>query len=179
MKKYSILLCLLAVLGLSCSKDKKDENNYFFRFTLDGVQKEYNVDAFATLNIDGSSEVLILSAAEKSGNDSPIMGFTISNHPTSNPIVSRVYDDKWDEFQTEGGYSPNGVILYQAGATLRGVSESVNIPITNHLRFEIKAISGGTMTGTFSGDFYKDAEPDEEKKVITGGEFFVPLIKNP
>ena len=180
MKKSTILVCLLAILFFSCKKDKEG-NSYYLTVSIDGVKKEFNSNAFAGLITVPDGQGFALGGFENEDNaTSPSFAFEISNHPSGKPITKGVYLDSSTDFEMLSSYMINeNLPLYEAGATLYQESIRDNKPIANHLRVEITAIGNGSVRGTISGDYHLDANPAGAKKVITNGEFYLPLITTP
>ncbi len=174
MKKTYLLCLALLPLLFSCKKDKDDSNSYHVSFKLDGQAKSYT--AFTAGTVTKSDEETSVAIAGTSSATNGEDHFAIALFTQEDPKAT-TYTDNVDNYMLAGLFSPSASIEYQAGTILNTEAGSSDIIIKNHFKVTITSIDDKSIRGTFSGDFYLDGDPSKEKKTITDGSFYVPVVK--
>lgn len=178
MRKLPILFFLLITACLSCSKEDPNAD-YHLTCTIDGVNKKFNISAMAFQSTVTGYQGIALGGAETSSSTSATFGFEIANYPSDKPIIAGTYTDGQTDFEILSTYLTEANESFEAGTTLYQDAISSGATITNHLKVAITSIGNGSIKGTFSGDFYLEAESNGAKKVITNGDFYLPLTTTP
>ncbi len=178
MKKLSALFLLLVTVCLSCSKDDPAAD-YHLTCTIDGVARKFNVSALAFQSTVTGYQGIALGGAETSSSTSATFGFEISNQLNNNPVIAGTYVDAGPDFEVLATYLTEKEESFEAGFTLYHNSVTNGPAINNHLNVVITSIGNGSIRGTFSGDFHFEADPSAAKKVITNGDFYLPLTTTP
>lgn len=178
MKKLSALFLLLVTVCLSCSKDDPAAD-YHLTCTIDGVVRKFNVSALAFQSTVTGYQGIALGGAETASSTSATFGFEISNQLNNNPVIAGTYVDAGPDFEVLATYLTEKEESFEAGFTLYHNSVTNGPAINNHLNVVITSIGNGSIRGTFSGDFHFEADPSAPKKVITNGDFYLPLTTTP
>lgn len=166
-------LCL--ALGLLLSACKKDSANYYLRCHIDGVARTFNVACFAATDVDPGSgaRVLLTTGFATSDTEKDWIGFWIDNSGSLNDIVAGTYTGTGTDFTLLGTHTDANGHDFEAGTSAEENAVNYSTPIANHFTVTIQSIDDKTIKGTFSGDFYRDADPREAKKSVTNGEFYL------
>lgn len=178
MRKLSALFLLLITISLSCKKENSD-SGYHITFTLDGVNKKFNTFTLAYQSTIPGYQGIMVGGAENSTATSATFGFEISNQLNDDPVIAGTYTDAGTDFEILASYLTEKEESFEAGTTLYNNSVANGPAINNHLNVVITSIGNGSIRGTFSGDFHFEADPDAAKKVITNGDFYLPLKSTP
>ncbi|HEX2846337.1 MAG TPA: hypothetical protein VHN59_07295 [Chitinophagaceae bacterium] len=179
MRKLSALLLLVVTVSLSCKKGNSDPN-YHLTFTIDGVNKKFNIYAMGFQSTLDGYHGVALGGAESTVANSATFGLEISNlFNNNNPVVAGTYNDDGTDFEVLASYQTEAEESFEAGTTLYQETVRTGTAINNHLKVVITSIGNGSIKGTFSGDFHLEADPAAAKKVITNGEFYLPLTSTP
>lgn len=167
----NLLIATLLVLSFSCKKNKDD---YYISCTIDGVSRTFNVFPTAHRETDNGFVGISVGGAAGASEDADSWGFWIDNTPTGGEIVARNYSDTDANFDLLSTYSRNGALIdYEAGTEVVDYANTLSVPIANHFSVTITAIDGNSITGTFSGDFFKEGDPEGEIVQIRNGSFHV------
>lgn len=170
MKKLLLFSVVLSLVITSCKKDKGNDD-YYFRFTVDGTAKAYS--GFIAAHLDSSAgyvELTLLGANSQTSFDDN-MGIYINDFPAQKEIKPGVYPDNSSDFTVLTTYT-NSNVDYEAGQSVAEEGVLWNVPITNHFKVTITTLSKESVSGTFSGDYYEDGDVRTGTKlVITNGAF--------
>jgi hypothetical protein len=171
MKKFSIFPALLLLLLVSCKKDGQDDN-YYVRFSADGISKNYTGYVFAHEEIISGYTTLAVNGATTPTSFDDYMGFYIDNFPTAAPFTPGIYLDNSPDYSLLSTYEVNG-ISYESGETVAEEAITNGVTLTNHFRLNITERTATTIRGTFSGDYYVEANVQSGNKItVTNGEFY-------
>ncbi len=168
MKKI-LYLPLILLCFISCSKNS--DNEYYVSFSANGVNKKYTGHTFFHIEVSGTDKELQMVGATSAMSFDDYLGIYINNYPGSGNITTGEYTDLSTSFTVLATYE-NGGVAYEAGETLAQDAASAGVTI-NHFKVNITQINDETIRGTFSGDFYDEADVTKSKVTITNGEFFV------
>ncbi|MBS1663849.1 MAG: hypothetical protein JST68_22580 [Bacteroidetes bacterium] len=191
MQKFCVLL--LTLFLFSCSKNTSTEtgtgnnnnnnnggnNNggtttgYYIKFSMDGATKTFKTNAMAivTTNSGATNLAMVANAATTSLEG---INITIGGSTSGNAIVPGTYsEDGSPNFLVAGVYNPGSTsIIYSAG---------LHASTGNPLKIVISDISTSTVKGTFGGDFWYSQvgslPTSSDKKVLSNGEFYLPVSK--
>lgn len=175
MRKTLILSLTLAAFLLSC---KKDNSSYYIRCTIDGTARTFNVNTFARKETDPASQntVIGMGGFATSDYEGEWFGFMIDNIPSGDPIIAGSYDHTSADFDMLATFSSEATGMeYMSGSSVDEDAIAYAVTINNHFRMTIESIDGSTIKGTFSGDYYDQGDPRENKKSVTNGEFYLKL----
>jgi hypothetical protein len=76
-----------------------------------------------------------------------------------------------------GIYNPSVSQSFVGGSQSTGYASNIGVTGVNHLKLVITSLDSTAVKGTFSWDFYYNADLSAAKKSITNGDFFVPWKK--
>ena len=172
MKKLCFLLLVPVILFLSCNKGNDD--NFYFRFKVDGTEKNYTNYIVAHMeDLGGGDFELTILGAPNSNSFDDYLGFYINNSPGGGAITTGQYNDNSTTRVVLSTYG-KGNIGYEAGTTMYDEGIANNVTIANHFTVNITELNtSGNARGTFSGDYYPDGDIHGSKISITNGEFHV------
>lgn len=168
MKKLLPLISFLAIAALSCKKSGSS-GSYYIKATVNGIPKTFSTLAKASKQDTlGATVFYILGATNPSDTES--VDLEISNSPSGKPIVAGAYSQlDYTDFAVFGAHAFKTTI-FGAGY--------VSHP-ANPFRITISSITGNTVSGTFSGDFYDLStgliQSNTPFETFTNGEFRVQL----
>jgi hypothetical protein len=170
--KTICLSLLIALTFFSCKKDNTD-TTYGIKCNINGVPKTFNIQMRAQRELDNGYKSVSFIGLNNSSSEEYLGGMVL-NIPSQKEITAGTYTDASSEFEVLFTYSlsysgPD----YEAGSSLYEYAQYRGVTVSNPLKLTITSISNDVIKGTFSGDFYIDANPDNEKKSITNGEFAV------
>ena len=181
-----LMLTLLILLVSSCKKEKEDPLKnvstpvYSIKFKVDGLQKEYKIDANCLFNIFVARDnkyVTTISSSEKPNSQTRNTIALILTH--SQAISSTKTFVNYGPTQNTPGleeslwlayYDENEVFYCSLGdifTKLYGISSDGFLQFTE--------VADKYVKGTFKGTFYNDDHTKYKK--ITNGEFFVQAIR--
>ena len=173
MKKLTIFFILAIALFISCQKNKPNDDNYYLKFKIDGVDKNYS--GYAVFNRDtiaGYITLTIIGANSATSYDD-YMGIYLDNSPAGGTIGTGQYDDVSSTYTLLTTHAKNGVD-FEAGQSVAEDAAFYNVSLANHFKVNISSMDGQTARGTFGGDYYADGDVQAGTKLsITNGEFFV------
>lgn len=178
MRKLTFICLLVTVIFTSCHKDtNKKQESYYFNFKADGVSKSFSASIIAhTDTVSGYVTLVILGANAPYNmytSDSYLI-FYIDNFPSHDNLGPGVYEDKSTSYNVSTTYQANN-IQYEAGQGVYLDALNKNIPIT-HFKATITSFTKTGVQGTFSGDYYVNADTKNGAKVsITDGDFYVEM----
>jgi hypothetical protein len=171
MKKIFLIPAFFLLLLISCKKDGQDQN-YYVRFSADGVSKSFTGYVFAHEEVISGYTTLAVNGATSPTSFDDYMGFYIDNFPTAAAILPGIYLDNSPDYTLLSTYNING-LEYEAGETVAENAINDGITIANHFTVNITEKTSTTIRGTFSGDFYFEADVQNGDKItITNGEFY-------
>ncbi|ULQ57007.1 hypothetical protein KJS94_02200 [Flavihumibacter rivuli] len=176
----NIFICSLLALFLfsSCSKDN-DEPSYFLTCKIDGVEKSFNVGAYASYVKVENIELWGMGGFENRNDDSPTMGLYLSNQPSEKPLGSTgTFNSTNTDWEVLSTYMAKEMTEeYSAGSSVNADAEFYGVTIQDPLVLTITSNDGKTLEGTFSGDHYLDSDPKATRRKITEGKFRLKIIK--
>lgn len=167
----------LAALGLfiSCKKDKNDDpGSYHISCKVDGAAKTFNSTALA---VRGTADAkgLAINGTSAMTETADAFAFVVSDIETE--VGTGTYTHDGTGYMLLGGYHDGPLNTdYDAGTELSAEAAANDKTITNHFKVVITSIDNKTVKGTFSGDFYADGNLDGDKKTLTEGSFYLPII---
>lgn len=171
MKTLSVIAALFFLLFISCKKDGGGDN-YYVKFTVDGVNKSYTGYVFAHEDNTSGYSVFTVNGASSGTSFNDYLGIYIDNFPTGASISAGVYLDNSPDYSVLTTYAFNGG-EYESGETVAEEAIANSVTITNHFKVTITERSGNTVRGTFSGDYYEGGDVENGDKItITNGEFY-------
>lgn len=178
MNRFLFLPVLFSIMFFSCSKSSDSSNpQYYFNATVNGQKVAFNTNAFAQWEINGDFAALMAGGYENNSQDSRTAGFVIINLPSKKQITAGAYNDSGDEFEVIGSYNiPAQEKDYQSGTTLSAEAERMGMNLPNKFELIITSVSDNIIQGSFSGDFYLEADPMAEKVTITNGSFRLKVL---
>lgn len=169
MKKLSIILLAFACTFISC---KKSNDSYYFRCSIDGTARTFNVGTYAHKEVYGGQYAYQTGGFATSSTSGDWIGIYIDNTPSSDEITTGIYEDSSPDFTVLGTFTDGAAVIdYDAGTSMYEHAITYGHTITNHFKVTIQSIDGTSIKGTFSGDFYPEGNLDGTKKSITNGEF--------
>jgi hypothetical protein len=178
MRKLPALFLLALVTLVSCQKEtsgRPTSDDFYVSFFANGVKKTYTTFAAAHRDSENGHATLKIVGNSSLTTFTDVMGFYIGNYQGSADIAAGEYEDISPNFLLLSTYE-NGGKTYEAGETLALEAISSGATIANHLKLKITSINNETARGTFSGDYYTDADAKNGTKLsITGGEFYVKI----
>jgi hypothetical protein len=168
--KTICLSLLIALTFFSCKKDST-ETTYGIKCNINGVPKTFNIMMNAHREEDNGYKSVSIGGMNNGSSEEYITGIII-NMPSQKAIDAGTYTDASKEYELLFTYSlgfsgPD----YEAGRTLYEEAQYRGVTISNPLKVTITSLTNEVVKGTFSGDFYFEADPGAEKKSITNGEF--------
>jgi hypothetical protein len=160
----------IALTFFSCKKDNT-EITYGIKCNINGVPKTFNILSNAHREEDNGYKSVSILGMNNGSTEEYFTGIII-NMPSQKAIEAGSYLDASHDFELLFTYalSYSGP-EYEAGRTLYDEAQYRGVPISNPLKVTITSITNEVVKGTFSGDFYFEADPNAEKKTITNGEF--------
>lgn len=173
MRKISLIAIAFLALFASCSK--KNDSDYFVKFSVNGTNKKYTGYTFGHIEISGANKALEIVGTTSATSFDDYMGLYIDNTPDNTHDISEgFYEDTHPFFSVLATYS-NGGTDYEAGESVADDAASNSITI-NHFEIQITNLDDETVSGVFSGDYYADGNVQSGTKLsITNGEFHVKL----
>lgn len=174
-KMYFFYLAALS-LFFSCKKDKNDDpGSYHITCKVDGVTTSFNSTALAVIGTE-EARGLAVNGGVSMSETTDGFGFVIAD--IDHNVTAGTYTDEGTDYSLLGAYHVGQTdVDYDAGTELRKEAEANNKTITNGFKVIITAIDDKTVKGTFSGDFYPIENLDGDKKTLTEGSFYLPIIK--
>jgi hypothetical protein len=170
MKRILIFSLLCFAVVASCKKEKGNDE-FYFRFTVDGTTKAYS--GFIAAHLDTSAgyvELTLLGANSQTSFDDN-MGIYINDFPAQKEIRTGQYDGSSPDFTVLTTYT-NSNLEYESGQSVDADGVLFGIPIANHFKVNITAMDKQSVRGNFSGDYYLDGDVQNGTKLtITSGEF--------
>ena len=172
--KTICLSLLVALTFFSCKKDNT-ETTYGIKCNINGVPKTFNIQMHGEKGEDNGFKYVTFQGLNNSSSEEYFAGI-ISNLPSYKEITTGTYMDGSNDFELLFTYALSfSGQEYEAGRTLYQEAQYRGVPISNPFKFTITSLTNEVVKGTFSGDFYFEADPNAEKKSITNGEFAVKL----
>jgi hypothetical protein len=143
---------------------------------MDGVAKSFdNAVAADTLTVGGINSVEISGFTGNANKETLHLDISNNYAEPGLPIIAGTYTDTSGNFALSSYYllvvNQDSTAQYEAGTYLAGLGD----PITNHLTIIVTSVTGGYISGTFSGDYFLGGDPKAAKKAITGGQFYAKL----
>jgi hypothetical protein len=173
----TLLLFSTATFLFSCSKDNDNNDNYHISFKVDGVLKEFNAFNFAQFDdFSGPNTALTISGVPKLDGSEGSFAIDIFPPTSGTPaaVTAHTYADTDTDYDITvlyfaGAAGPD----YQAGTFVKRNADVESVTIANHLSITISELTSKIVRGHFSGDFYLDGDPTQQKVSITEGDFYV------
>jgi hypothetical protein len=171
MKKISLILLAFTCLFLSC---KKNNDSYYFRCTIDGTPRTFNIGTYAHKEIENGQTAFLTGGFATSSTSGDWIGIYIDNSPSGDDITTGIYEDSSPDFTLLGTFTDGAAgIDYDSGTSMYEDAITYGHTITNHFKVTIQSIDDKAMKGTFSGDFFPEGDLEGVKKSITNGEFYL------
>ena len=176
MKKILLFLSLAAIAFSSCHKDKKDDN-YYFSFKADGQDVSFTGYIVAARGTDSIYKTLTILGATSATGTGDYLGIYLANSPGLQEFTTGSYHDVDNQNLLLTTYGRNS-LEYEAGETLAEEAAANSIPLAHNFTLTITALTNKVVEGTFSGDYYIDADPVNGDMVsISEGKFRLRLIQ--
>jgi hypothetical protein len=180
-KKIVLFSVLFVCVIASCKKSNSSSSGsstpgYHFTATIDGKAQPFNVNPWAISNtIRGITFVSIQGFTDSSVSLGQILalGWINSNVGTAYFTTGSYLDTATSYILPGDSY----ICGSQAGGFGLLAGPGVDVNNRNHLKITITSLDSTAVKGTFSGDFFFNADVTGEKKSITNGDFFVPWKK--
>ncbi len=182
------LLVIFGILGFffsSCSKETSvgqdsggSSDEYYVTCKINGIATTFNVSPIAGIQREsGFMAFNVLGAATAQTNTNTIAFIIITNNVGGN-ISTGTYTDHDDDFELLATITQSdNSIDYQAGATVFSEAENAGVPIDKQITVNLTTLTDQVAKGTFSGDFYKDGDPNGDIIKVTEGKFFVKVYQ--
>lgn len=175
MRKLTLITLLLLTLFVSCKKENGDDD-YYFTFTVNGVNKSYSGFIAAATDTSGAYVELTILGATSSTSFDDYLGIYLNNSPSTDNIVPGQYEDLSADFTLLTTYGANGKD-YESGQSVAEEAAANGITLTNHFKVNITSMDSKSVKGTFSGDYYDAGNVQTgEKLTITNGSFHVKFM---
>lgn len=191
MKRLVLILCGITLFFISCQKELSGPNNstdppvtppvtppttnnYYIRFKLDGIAKEYLIEDTAAISLNRPLGNRLDIQGFKSPSDDDYEGIGFAVYFEGTYPQARIYSS--DNDLIFFAYSPNDPdLVYSAGFKTPPTADTV----------VITKIGNGEVSGTFKATVYITQTDGngtvlgvgDEFKKITNGEFKVPMAK--
>src|SRR6476620_8402962 len=163
--KTICLSLLIALTFFSCKKDST-ETTYGIKCNINGVPKTFNIMMNARREEDNGYTSVIFQGLNNGSSEEYFAG-AIINIPSQKEITAGTYIDASNDFELLFTYALSfSGFEYEAGSTLYEEAQYRGVTISNPLKVTITSITNEVIKGTFSGDFYFEADPGAEKKSI-------------
>jgi len=175
--KKIVLFCTLSLsLFASCKKhNSSSSSNYHFTATVDGQSQNFNTSPPFAVKVSNAGVSIIAIEGVGGTLASPqIIAVSWTNLSPGIYLTAGNYSDTSSVYSLGGNYNPLVSTSYVSGNAVTNVSGLSGV---THLKMTITSIDSTAVKGTFSGDFYLNADLSSSKKSITNGDFYVPWKK--
>jgi hypothetical protein len=193
MKNISIPFLVMSLLFLSCQKNNSlsqktnlspatvstqasQTPSYFMSCQVDGITKNFNIKPVAIKTTTSWNFTILEIRGSSSSPAGETFSIAIDNTKSAKSIGSGFYGDNSTAYSLEAAYLSESAGNFHAGPS--GTAQTQNSSILeNGVGFHtiITSFSSGEIRGAFSGDIYKDNDPNNAKISITNGAFYVRL----
>ena len=177
--KKVIPFFVLAVCLLACKKNNSNSSgNYHFTATIDGKAQTFNVSPMAVRITNGGYSIISIEGFTAASSTTQILALSWDNVPAvSSTFTTGNYSDTASTYGLSANYNPTTNESYIAGGEVIAYPTGTLPTGVNHLKITISSLDSTAVKGTFSGDFFYNADPTAAKKTITNGDFYVPWKK--
>ncbi len=183
-KKIILFSALFVCVFASCKKNNSgsSSSNYHFTATIDGKAQTFNVSPFIfRVTNSGVSIITIEGFTGTTAANGQVLALSWTNSGGSgvgaNNFTTGTYSDTAGKYSLMGVYNPTLNESFVGGTQSTGYASNIGVTGLNHLKLVITSLDSAAVKGTFSGDFYFNADLSGAKKSITNGDFFVPWKK--
>jgi hypothetical protein len=193
MKKIFIPFLAVSLLSFSCQKSNNlvqkanaspetepsqasRNPSYFLSFRINGVTKNFNYYPVAIKTTTSWNFTILEIKGSTSAPSGETFSIAIDNTKSAKSISSGFYEDNSPSYSLEAEYVPGTSGIFHT--SLSGINQSQNgaVPANgDNFHTIISSFANGEIKGTFSGDFYKNNDPNSSKISITDGAFYVHL----
>jgi hypothetical protein len=182
-KAHSILLVLLVtLLSLSCNKEAEERPNYYYRFKVNGVQKEFSANTNASIGLvdDVNSGLFLAFLTMVTGNDGDKNAIVISLRTERGLLLDREYTMQ-EEITFQGKVSPTIAAFYlnERGKAFDATKLQKLYPgAEDDFIIKFTAFYPESIYGNFEGVLFDSSESGDlgsrEPLYITEGKFYLP-----
>ena len=179
-KKILLFSTLFVCVFASCKKNNSgSSSNYHFTATIDGKAETFNVSPFIfKVTNSGISQIAIEGFTATTASSGEVLAISWANTGLgAASFTTGTYSDTASNYSITGVYNPSVSQSFVGGYQSTGYGSSIGVTGLNHLKLVITSLDSTAVKGTFSGDFYYNADLSGAKKSITNGDFFVPWKK--
>ena len=169
LKKFSFFFVLSLCVFASCKKSGSSSSDYHMTATVDGQSQSFNLSPLAVKVTNGGLSIIALEGYAGNQSNQQIMAMSWTSYSVGQILVAGNYSDTSSKYALGGNYNPSISVSYVGGNNIMTGG--------THLKMTITSIDSTAVRGTFSGDFYLNADPSSPKKTITNGDFYVPWKK--
>ena len=170
-----ILLVVIVVLSGCTKRPYEKQESFYVSCTIDGIPRTY-VFVGAGDRTDPGNGIISLYAVLDTATDDDFIGVSVNSVNLAKAVTAGNYTDTTTGFQAYSVFGTlSSQINYNAGSNIVEIAAPAGIDISNHLKVAITELTETTIRGTFSGDFYEEADPSGAIKKVTDGSFYVRM----
>ncbi len=184
MKKSPTILIILffTLFSLSCKKVEEERPNYYYRFKVNGVPKEFSANTNASIGLvdDASSGLFLVFMTMVTGNDGDKNAIVISLRTEQGLLLDKEYLMQ-DEITYQGKISPTIAAFYldETGKAYDATKlRRLHLGAADNFKVKFTAFYPESIYGNFEGVLFESSETEDlgsrEPLVITEGKFYLP-----
>jgi hypothetical protein len=169
MKKILLSMALISVF-MSCKKSNSSSGPHMTA-NVGGTAKTFNTSVLAT-KLGSGGAMAITVAGFASSNKTEAFTLQLDNLSSGDAITAKTYADTSSGYNITCTYINSSLGQYIGNNVTWNDALAVGVTVKNHTKVVITSIDSTSISGTFSGDLFPNADVSQTPTTVTSGDFY-------